>query len=177
MGKNASIGNSLINARAETLTVKPSFQDLLKKSRCLVVAHGFYEWLGKAKFRCGIKSGAPVALAGLRDSWRKPDGAFLHSYTIVTTESNELLRPIHNRMPAILNDEDALMWLSSDGGEIAHALSLLKPYPTGEMKGYEAHWIWYGTGSRHLIHKPFSSAPHSAEFQSAVLRRPLGWWH
>ena len=72
----------------------------------------------------------------LWDSWRKPDGKFLNTFTIITTEPNDLLRPIHDRMPVMLNDEDALKWLAYDG-EISHALSLLKPYPAGEMEGYE----------------------------------------
>ena len=77
--------------------------------------------------------GEPLFFAGLWDAWRKPDGGILKSYTIVTTEPNELLAPVHNRMPAILNDKDALEWLS--GGEVGHALSLLKSLPAELLNG------------------------------------------
>jgi hypothetical protein len=76
-----------------------------------------------------------LLFAGLWDAWRKPDGRILKSYTVITTEPNELLAPVHNRMPAILNDSDALEWLT--GGEIGHALSLLKPFPAELLDGYE----------------------------------------
>jgi len=74
-----------------------------------------------------LKSGEPFVFAGLWDSWKKPDGQTLRSYAIVTTEPNELLSPVHNRMPVMLNDRNALDWLNGD--EIEHALSLLKPFP------------------------------------------------
>jgi putative SOS response-associated peptidase YedK len=100
----------------------------------------FYEWRkeGKRKvpMRFKLKSGEPFTFAGLWDSWRQPDGNLLRTYTIVTTEPNDLLRPIHNRMPVMLSNNDALKWFAIDG-EIAHALSLLRPYPRGEMEGYD----------------------------------------
>ncbi|MGZ9213713.1 MAG: SOS response-associated peptidase, partial [Candidatus Binatia bacterium] len=73
--------------------------------------------------------------AGLWDTWKKPDGQTLRTYTIVTTEPNEMLGPVHNRMPVMLSDQDALEWLS--GGEIGHALSLLRPFPAGLMDGHD----------------------------------------
>ena len=93
----------MINARAETLGEKPAFKNLLGKRRCLVLADGFYEWRkegkGKVPMRLKLKSGEPFTFAGLWDSWKQPDGNLLRTYTIVTTEPNDVLRPIHNRMP------------------------------------------------------------------------------
>jgi putative SOS response-associated peptidase YedK len=137
--KDPAIGNKMINARGETLAEKPAFRDLLGKRRCLVLADGFYEWRkegkGKVPMRSKLKSGEPFVFAGLWDSWKQPDGSLLCTYTIVTTEPNDVLRPIHNRMPVMLSNDDALKWLAVDD-EIAHALTLLKPYPPEKMEGY-----------------------------------------
>ena len=139
--KDHSIGHTMINARAETLTEKPSFRPLLGKRHCLVLANGFYEWRreGKQKvpMRFKLKSGEPFAFAGLWDSWKKPDGNLLLTYTIITTEPNEVTRPIHNRMPVMLSDDDAMKWITSDGGGLTHSLSLLKPFPPELMESYE----------------------------------------
>lgn len=86
--------------------------------------------------RFKLKSGEPFAFAGLWDSWKQPDGSLLRTYTIVTTEPNDVLRPIHNRMPVMLSNDDAQKWLADDD-EITRALTLLKPYPPGEMEGYD----------------------------------------
>jgi len=138
--KDPAIGNKLINARAETLAKKPSFKGLLGKHRCLVLADGFYEWRkeGKRKvpMRFRLKSGEPFSFAGLWDTWKQTDGTPLRTYTIVTTEPNDVLRPIHNRMPVMLTNHDAIEWLAVDD-EIAHALTLLKPYPPEKMEGYD----------------------------------------
>jgi putative SOS response-associated peptidase YedK len=138
--KDPTIGNKMINARAETLAEKPSFKRLLRGRRCLVLSDGFYEWRkeGKRKvpMRFKLKSAEPFTFAGLWDSWKKPDGKILRTYTIITTDSNDLIQPIHNRMPVMLTDDDALKWLARDD-EIAHALALLKPYPPDKMEGYD----------------------------------------
>ena len=86
--------------------------------------------------RFKLKSGEPFTFAGLWDSWRQPDGSFWRTYTIVTTEPNDVLRATHNRMAGMLSDDDALKWLADDA-EIAHALALLKPYPPDRMEGYD----------------------------------------
>ena len=103
------MGNRLINARAETVAERPSFRTALASRRCLVIADGFYEWqrIGNARrpMRVSMKSGDLFAFAGLWDSWRDPAGDIVRSCTIITTEPNELLRPIHNRMPFILPEE------------------------------------------------------------------------
>ena len=107
--------NRMINARAETLAEKPAFRGLLGSRRCLVLADGFYEWRkGESeKAPCGssLSSGA-VRVRRLVKYWKQPDGNLLRTYTIVTTEPNDVLRPIHNRMPAMLSNDDALKWLA-----------------------------------------------------------------
>ena len=137
--KDISIGNRMINARAESLAEKSSFKSLLKNRRCLVLADGFYEWRkegkGKVPMLFKLKSGEPFVLAGLWDVWRKPDGQMLRTFTIVTTEPNEMLASIHNRMPVMLSDSNALDWLTDS--EIDHALSLLRPFPADLMDGYD----------------------------------------
>jgi len=97
-----SIGNRTINARAETLTELPSFKSLVNGGRCIIPADGFYEWRKEGKRKVPmwvhLRSKEPFAFAGLWDVWRKPDGKRVESFTIITTEPNELVRPVHNRM-------------------------------------------------------------------------------
>lgn len=135
--KDASIGSRMINARAETLAEKPSFKGLLRSKRCLVVADGFYEWRqegkGKVPMYITMKDGQPFAFAGLWDQWKSPDGEPIRTCTLITTEPNELMTPIHNRMPAILLPEAYEEWLDSDFHD-EHALQhLLGPYPSDAM--------------------------------------------
>jgi putative SOS response-associated peptidase YedK len=84
-----------------------------------------------------LKSGAPFLFAGLWDSWRQADGKLLRTYTIITTEPNDVLRAIHDRMPAMLSDDDAVKWLTYAGQEIASVGALLKPFPADKMAGYD----------------------------------------
>jgi putative SOS response-associated peptidase YedK len=143
--KDAAIGNRLINARAEGLAEKPSFRAAFRARRCLVPADGFYEWQatphGKRPYRIGLAGGPPEALplfafAGLWEHWEKAqDGVPVESCTIVTTEANELLRLIHERMPVILAPEDYAGWLDPATPAPA-ALALLKPYPAAAMRAY-----------------------------------------
>ena len=88
--------------------------------------------------RFKLKSGEPFTFAGFWDTWKSPDGNLLRTYTIVTTDPTTCLRPIHNRMPAMLSNDDALKWLAVDD-EIAHALTLLKAFPADAMEGYDVH--------------------------------------
>jgi putative SOS response-associated peptidase YedK len=102
-----SIGNRMINARAETLLDKPSFKRLAQSRRCVVPADGFYEWRREGKRKVPVwihrKDRKPFAFAGLWDTWRDlSDGEFLHTLTIITTDPNNLIKLIHNRMPVIL---------------------------------------------------------------------------
>src|SRR5512143_1448052 len=106
--KDPTIGNRMINARAETLAEKPAFRGSYKYKRCLIPADGFYEWQSQPPAKAKIPhwihlmSGRPFAFAGLWSEWRGTDGSLLRSCTIVTTAPNELMSAIHNRMPVIL---------------------------------------------------------------------------
>lgn len=138
--KDPSIGNRIINARAETLAAKPSFRLALRKRRCLIPADGFYEWqqMGNVKQPVCIRlrSKRPFGFAGLWDTWTSPQNEFIQSCTIITTEPNALLKQIHDRMPAILTTEAANMWLDPKIMEPSVLLPLLKPYPSSEMQYY-----------------------------------------
>lgn len=132
----------MINARAETLTDKPSFNEPLKRSRCIIPATGFYEWDTEHKTRTPylirLKSGRPLAFAGLWNKWRdKETGNTIISSTIITTEANSLISPIHDRMPAILQPDCMNLWLSSQSGQGKPLLDCLRPYPAEEMEVYE----------------------------------------
>jgi len=138
--KEPAIGYKMINARSETLAQKTSFRRLLPSRRCLIVADGFYEWAklqrGKAPMRFLLKGGEPFAFAGLWDRWKKPDGNELRTYTIITTQANELLKPVHDRMPVILNRDAEELWLDVDLKEPQELTALLRPFPAGEMESY-----------------------------------------
>jgi len=133
--KEAAIGSRLINARAETVAEKPSFRAAFGRRRCLVPADGFYEWQvapgGKQPYRITLSDGRPFAFAGLWEHWQGPDGAELESFTIITTEANPQLRPIHHRMPVILAADAHARWLDHEdpGG-----LELLRPYAGEDLQ-------------------------------------------
>ncbi len=137
--QDPSIGSRMINARSETLAEKPAFRAALKKRRCLVLADGFYEWQktpdGKQPMRITLASGEPFAMAGLWETWDSPDGSLLRTFTIVTGEPNDLVAPIHNRMPAILLPEHEALWLDN-AAEPAIWLDILRPYPAERMAAY-----------------------------------------
>jgi len=139
--KDPAIGNRLINARAETVAEKPSFRSAFAKRRCLVVADGFYEWrpAGKRKIPVYIflKSKKPFGFAGLYEAWKTPEGKELRTCTIITTEANDLVRPIHDRMPVILPERFEDRWLDPGEGSREMLLALLTPYPAGEMTAYD----------------------------------------
>jgi putative SOS response-associated peptidase YedK len=130
---------STINARAETLASSAVFRGPFKSRRCLVPASGFYEWRqaakGKQPYCIRLRDTELFAFAGLYDVWRDAEGNELYSYTIVTTTPNELVAPIHNRMPAILRRGDEDMWLDK-GASSAQLLSLLAAYPAAEMEAF-----------------------------------------
>jgi putative SOS response-associated peptidase YedK len=135
-----SIGNRLINARAETVAQKPSFRSAFDKRRCLIVSDGFYEWRRERKkktpYYICMKSQKPFGLAGLYETWHSPDGQEISTCTIITTEANDLLRPIHDRMPVILPKEAEDRWLDPAVHDRTLLLTLLHPYPAKEMKAY-----------------------------------------
>src|SRR5262249_28890540 len=136
-----SIGNRMINARAETLPELPSFKSLVNEGRCMIPAHGFYEWRKEGKRKTPmwvhLKTKEPFAFAGLWDVWRKPDGKRVESFTIITTEPNDLVRPIHNRMPVILRPEDEDQWLDASRIPFGKAKLVLKPYPEELMDTHD----------------------------------------
>ena len=104
--KDEAIGNKLINARAETLASKPAFRNAFTRRRCLVPTDGFYEWAkdgsGKQPVRIVMADRQPFVFAGLWDRWKRPDGPDLLTFTIITTEASAVLKPIHSRMPVIV---------------------------------------------------------------------------
>lgn len=138
--KDMSIGNRAINARAETLAERPMFRTALRRRRCLIVADGFYEWTGTRKarqpMRILLKTGEPFAFAGLWESWTSPEGGMIHSCTIITTTPNDVMRPIHDRMPVILRREEEAAWLDHTNEDAAALHSLLAPYPPDMMDAY-----------------------------------------
>ncbi len=140
--KDPAIGNRMINARAETLAEKPSFKNAFKRRRCLILADGFYEWQKipgektKIPTYIQLKTGQPFAFAGLWENWHSSDGSEILSTTIITTEPNPLMKPIHNRMPVILPKAAYEAWLSP-GEADPHTLNpLLRPYDSTLMTAY-----------------------------------------
>ncbi len=131
--KSEDIGYKMINARAESLMTKPAFKAAFKKRRCLVLADGFYEWQktksGKVPHRICLTNNQPFAFAGLWEQWKEPEtDKTLESFTIITTEANEAVKPLHERMPVILPDDVKESWLANDLS-IEDYQSLLQPYP------------------------------------------------
>lgn len=115
--KDAAIGAKLNNARGESVAEKPSFRDAFKRRRCLIPASGFYEWKTEGKnkqpYYISLKSGEPMALGGLWESWKAPDGTLLRTACIITTGPNEVMAPIHDRMPVIIPSEHWQDWLNA----------------------------------------------------------------
>ncbi len=140
--KDPSIGDRMINARAESLAEKPSFRNAYRRRRCLVLADGFYEWKQNPDLRSKqpmyirLKNNQPFAFAGLWEAWKQADGSELRSCTIITTQPNSLMQAIHNRMPVILAAKDYEEWLAVEDRQPAQLNTLLVPYPADEMEAY-----------------------------------------
>src|SRR3972149_11800636 len=140
--KDPTIGNRLINARGETLAEKPSFRGGFKYKRCLIPADGFYEWKAQAGEKTKIpyfifmKDLRSFAFAGLWDEWHSPDGGRLRTCTIITSEPNELMSTLHNRMPVILDQKDFDHWLDPAPQTPENLLPLIKPFPSDKMSAY-----------------------------------------
>lgn len=139
--KDETSGFSPINAKAETVATSPMFREALKRRRCLVPADLFYEWQkagkkSKQPYAIGLGDGSIFAFAGLWESWRnKATDSILETYTIITTDPNELMEPIHNRMPVIVPRKEYGRWLDSDPAQ--PPIDLLRPYPAEEMKAWK----------------------------------------
>ena len=139
--EDPKFGYSTINARAEEAAAKPAFRDALKKRRCLVPADAFYEWQridpkNKKPFAFAMKSGEPYAFAGLWDRWQGKENETLETFTILTTDPNELMEPVHNRMPVIVEPKDYERWLDPETKD-RPPVDLLRPYPAERMRSWQ----------------------------------------
>lgn len=138
--KDPTIGNRMINARAETLLEKPAFRNAFRHRRCLILGDGFFEWKrddGKSAtpYYFRLVDGRPFAFAGLWESWRAPEGEEVRTCTIITCEPNELIGSIHNRMPVILPPERCYAWL--ENRDVDEIQALLKPLEANRLTFYE----------------------------------------
>jgi putative SOS response-associated peptidase YedK len=144
--KDEKIGYRMINARAETVAKKPSFRTAFRLRRCLIPATGFYEWKpvpgGKQPYNIRIGDGELFAFAGLWEHWEGQGGRIVESCTIIVTDANEAVRPLHDRMPVILDPAEYETWLDSDLHDPAVLQPLLRPCPS--------EWITYYPVSRRL---------------------------
>lgn len=140
--KDPAIANRLINARGETLAEKPSFRGSYKYKRCLILADGFFEWQvqpgtkSKTPYFIHMKDRQPFAFAGLWDEWHGPDGSQVRTCTIITTSPNDLMVPLHNRMPAIIPRNAYAQWLDRSPQTPESLQPLIKPYPSDEMTAH-----------------------------------------
>ena len=139
--KTQRMASHMINARAETLEQRNSFRQLLTRRRCLILADGFYEWARennmKVPMRIALKSGEPFGFAGLWDIWSSSDGEQVKSCTIITTEANKFIDPLHNRMPVIVPSKFEKIWLSIVDQDIETIKGLLIPFESVKMEAYE----------------------------------------
>lgn len=141
--KDESIGSKLINARAETLSEKPSFKNAFRSHRCIIPASGFYEWQkkgtgAKQPFYFHLKDKEVFGFAGLYEQWLdRETGEQIETCTIITTEANQVLEPIHDRMPVILKPKDYDQWLDAKEKDTSKLQKLLLPYPAAEMESYQ----------------------------------------
>jgi len=134
-----SIGNRLLNARAETVADKPSFRSALRSRRCLILADGFFEWQSrkgpKQPYYFRLRDERPFAFAGLWEQWSRGETP-IESCTIITTQANELVRPVHERMPVILPPKVYAVWIDPEEQRTERLQSLLGPYRADEMVAY-----------------------------------------
>jgi putative SOS response-associated peptidase YedK len=138
--KDLSTGYKMINARSESLAEKPSFKTAFENQRCLVVADGFYEWKKegtlKKPYYIRLKSGKPVGFAGLYNVWTSPEGERINTSTIITTDANDLVRPLHDRMPVIAPEDQYGLWLDPAIHEKEVLSPILKPIASEEIELY-----------------------------------------
>jgi putative SOS response-associated peptidase YedK len=138
--RDTSVGAGMINARSETVAVKPAFREALQWRRCLIPADGFYEWQrnGQIKQPYCLEVGDEelFAFAGLWDRWTSPQREVIESCSIVTTTANSLLSDIHDRMPVILTPADYELWLDPAFKNIAAVSEVLKPFEPALMRRY-----------------------------------------
>lgn len=159
--KDPSIGIRMINARCETVAEKPAFRHAVRHQRCIVPATGFYEWRAEGgkktpHFVC-LKDGSPIFFAGLWEHWKSPEGAAVESCTILTTSSNKLIAPLHDRMPVIFHPQAFQLWLDRETTDPEKLKALYHPYPDNLME------MW-----------PVSPLVNSPRNESPELIAPLG---
>lgn len=140
--KDMSIGHKMINARAETLSEKPSFRNAYRKKRCIIVADSFFEWKRnedktKTPMRIKLKSDDLFAMAGLWEQWKSPEGTSVFSCSVITTAPNDLMKDIHDRMPVILKPEDEKIWLDPSISDTNFLNQYLVPLDDRLMEAYE----------------------------------------
>jgi putative SOS response-associated peptidase YedK len=135
--KDASGAAKLMNARADGVAEKPSFREAFAKRRCIVPADGFYEWrqeeARKQPYAVALRDGTPMALAGLWEGWQQPDGSWLRTFSIITTEANEKQALVHHRMPVILPPELWPAWLGEEAAAPEELLDFLQPSPAEDL--------------------------------------------
>jgi putative SOS response-associated peptidase YedK len=136
----------MINARSETVAEKPAFRAAFRRRRCLVVADGFYEWQkqngAKQPYFIRLRDTRPFAFAGLWEHWTGSDDSEIESCTLLTTQPNDLLKPLHNRMPVILHPQDYDLWLDPEVEEVTTLQHLFHPYPPSDMDAYPvSRWV------------------------------------
>ncbi len=162
--KDPAIGSRLINARAETAAGKPAFRAAMRRRRCLLAADGFYEWqrAGRAKqpYFIRLHEDRPMAFAGLWEVWEGTGHSSLETCTLLTTAANDLLRPIHDRMPVILAPENYPAWLDPAVEDPRRLEPLLVPYPGEEMEAYRVS---------SLVNDPTHDSPRCIEPAEAAL--------
>lgn len=130
----------LYNARAETIATKPSFRDALKSRRGIVIMSGFFEWRQvngiKQPYYISKKNKELLAIAALWETWCSPEGEVIHSCCLITTEANEVMQPLHNRMPVILNPKQQHIWMDNSHFDRDFLLSVLLPYSEDDLQIY-----------------------------------------
>lgn len=143
--KDRSIGDRLINARAETVSAKPAFRGAFRDRRCLLPASGFYEWRkmerGKRPYFIRMRGGRLFAFAGLWERWEDPGGEVVESCAILTTDADEAVKPIHDRMPVIVAPADYALWLDPTVRTPEPLMRLLRPCDPGELEIYPVRTI------------------------------------
>jgi putative SOS response-associated peptidase YedK len=156
--KDPAIGSRLINARAETATEKPAFRAAMRQRRCLIAADGFYEWQGsgrtKQAYFIRLRDDRPFAFAGLWEAWEGPDHSMLETCTLLTTGPNDIIRPIHDRMPVILPPAAYSEWLDPAVDDPRRLSPLLVPYAGERMEAYPVG---------HFVNSPSHDSPGCIE--------------
>ena len=157
--KDLKIGSKMINARGESVSSKPSFRSAFKKRRCLVLADGFFEWKkindGKQPYYMTLEDESPFCMAGLWEKWNdKTSGETIETCTVITTEANEFMSELHDRMPVILDKSDYGVWLDNEFQDAGHLESLLCPMAEGELKKRPVNKI---------VNRPVNDSPECIE--------------